>query len=166
MYVLAAHSDLDFRIVSKKDFQTSFWGQGHLIAWHLKMLMDGFCIIKSRILLFGTKCAKNEQENTTHFWGFFSFCPFYGQKMQEKVSKSSNADKNGLGEYLAMNFRHFLLSCIPFWLSSDFLDNIRASRSLCSFRVLLLWLWILNLLGYANKFIRSYHKFNKLLRGF
>ena len=52
--------------------------------------------------------------------------------MQEKVSKPKNADKNGLGEYLTMNFRHFLLSCIPFWWSSDFLDNIGPSRSVCT----------------------------------
>ena len=30
-----SHSDLDCRIVSKKDFQTSVLGQEHLIAWHL-----------------------------------------------------------------------------------------------------------------------------------
>ena len=29
------HSDLDCRIVSKKDFKTSFLGQEYLIAWHL-----------------------------------------------------------------------------------------------------------------------------------
>ena len=29
------HSDLVCRIVSKKDFQTSFFGKEHLIAWHL-----------------------------------------------------------------------------------------------------------------------------------
>ena len=29
---LTQHSDLDYRIVSKKDFQTSFLGQEHLIA--------------------------------------------------------------------------------------------------------------------------------------
>ena len=71
----------------QKDFQTSFLGQGHLIAWHLKMLINGFWIIKSRFLLFGTKLARNQHKNIQHFWWFFSFCPFYGQKMQEKVSK-------------------------------------------------------------------------------
>ena len=29
---LALHSDLDYRIVSKKDFQTSFLGQEQLVA--------------------------------------------------------------------------------------------------------------------------------------
>ena len=40
-------------------------------------------------------------------------------------------DKNGLGEYLTMNFRHFLLSCNQFWWSGNFLDSIGQSRSLC-----------------------------------
>ena len=40
----------------------------------------------------------------------FWFCLFYGQKMQEKVSKYSNVDKNGQGEYLTINFRHFTLT--------------------------------------------------------
>ena len=85
---LTPHTDMDCRIVSKKDFQASFLGQGHLIAWHLKMLLNVFWIIKSRFLLFGTKLTRNQHENTLHFWWFFSFCPFYGQKMQERVSKS------------------------------------------------------------------------------
>ena len=40
--------------------------------------------------------------------------------------------KSGLGEYLTMNFRHFLLSCNLFWWSGDFLDTIGPSRSVCS----------------------------------
>ena len=34
-YADIVHSDLDHRIVSKKDFQTSFLGQEYLIAGHL-----------------------------------------------------------------------------------------------------------------------------------
>ena len=51
------------------------------------------------------------------------------QKRHEKVSESSNADKNGLGEYLALSFRH--LSWGPFWRSRNFLDSIGPSISLC-----------------------------------
>ena len=127
----SVHTDLDCRIVSKKDFQTSFLGQKHLIAWHLKILINGFWLIKRRFLLFGTKLARNQHKNIQQFWWFFSFCPFYGQKMQEKVSKSQNADKNGLAEYLTMNFRQFLLSCILIWRSGYFLDAFGPSRSVC-----------------------------------
>ena len=89
--------------------------------------MDASWIIKSSFSLFSTKLAINQQENYPIFLMIFWFSP---QKMQEKVSKSWNADKNGLGKYLSMNFRHFLLSFNPFWRSSDFLDNIGPSRSL------------------------------------
>ena len=34
-YADIVHSDLDHRIVSKKDFQTRFSGQKHLFSWHL-----------------------------------------------------------------------------------------------------------------------------------
>ena len=44
-------------------------------------------------------------------------------------------DKNGPGEYLTMNSRHFLLSCNPFWWSGNFLDTIGPSRSVCTVRV-------------------------------
>ena len=58
------------------------------------------------------------------FWlSICTFCPFYVQNMSEKVSKLQNADKNELEEFLTMNFRHFVLSCKPFWGSSWFLDN-------------------------------------------
>ena len=40
-------------------------------------------------------------------------------------------DKGGPGEYLTMKFIHFLLSCNPFWRSSNFLDTIGPSRSVC-----------------------------------
>ena len=46
--------------------------------------MDAFWII----ILFGTKLARNQQENYPTFLMNFGFYPFYGQKMQEKVSKS------------------------------------------------------------------------------
>ena len=62
----------------------------------------------------------------------FRFCPFNGQKRQEKVSKSQNADKNGLGEYVTIIFRHFLLIYIPFWRRGDFLNTFRSSRSVCA----------------------------------
>ena len=35
------HSDLDCRIVSKKDFQTSFIGQEHLVVWYLYVVANG-----------------------------------------------------------------------------------------------------------------------------
>ena len=37
-----------------------------------------------------------------------------------------------------MNFRHFLSSCDQFWRSSDFLDSIGPSRSLCRWQYLLI----------------------------
>jgi len=47
------------------------------------------------------------------------------------VSKSSNADKNGLREYQIKNSRHFLLSSNQFWQSSNVLDTIGPFRSVC-----------------------------------
>ena len=76
--------------------------------------------------------ARNQQKLNHYFWSFFGFCPFYDQIKHKKVSKSSNAEKNGLGEYQTINSRHFLLSCNPFWQSSDFLVTIGPSRSVCS----------------------------------
>ena len=35
MWQLTLHSDLDCRILSKKDFKTSFLWQEYLIVWHL-----------------------------------------------------------------------------------------------------------------------------------
>ena len=66
---------------------------------------------------------------TQHFWWFFGFVHSIYKKMQEKVAR--NVDKNGPGEYLTMNSRHFLLSCNPFWWISNFLDTIGPSRSVC-----------------------------------
>ena len=43
-------------------------------------------------------------------------------------------DKNGLGEYLTMNSRSFLLRWNPFWRSSNFLDTIASFRSVCNVR--------------------------------
>ena len=57
------HSDLDFIIVSKEDFQTSFFGQEHLLAWRLLLPMDVIYAIKSSSSLFGTKLTKIQQEN-------------------------------------------------------------------------------------------------------
>jgi hypothetical protein len=64
--------------------------------------------------LVGTKLARNQQENYPTFLMIFQFSPFYLQKMQEKVPNYLNVDKSGQGEYLKMNFRHFLLSSNPF----------------------------------------------------
>ena len=50
------------------------------------------------------------------------------------MSKSSNVDKNGLGEYQTMISRHFLIIYNPFWRSSDFLDTFGPSRSVCRSR--------------------------------
>ena len=61
----------------------------------------------------------------------FQVCPVYVQKMQEKVSKSWNMDKSGLGKYVTINFGHFLWSCNPFWRSGGFLDTIGPLRSVC-----------------------------------
>ena len=83
-----------------------------------------FWIIKSSFLIFGTKLARDQQKINQCFWWFFGFCPFYCQKKHEKVSKSSNADKNGQGEYQIINFRHFRQS-------GDFLDTIGPCKSLC-----------------------------------
>jgi hypothetical protein len=47
---------------------------------------------------------------TNIFDDFLGFVHSMTKKKHEKVSKSSNADKNGLGEYQTMKFRHFLLS--------------------------------------------------------
>ena len=41
-------------------------------------------------------------------------------------------DKIGLGGYLTINHRQFLLIYNPFWQSSDFLDTFGPSRSVCS----------------------------------
>ena len=65
--------------------------------------MDAFRIIKISFSLFGTKLARNQQY-------FLGFVHSIAKKKHEKVSKSSNADKNGLGEYQTMNFRHLSLS--------------------------------------------------------
>ena len=89
-YSLGLHSDLDCKKCPKEIFQTSFLEQGHLIVWHLLLLMDVIWVIKSSSSLFGTKLAKIQQENKPMM--IFRFCPFYGQK----VSQSSNVDKNGL----------------------------------------------------------------------
>ena len=70
--------------------------------------MDAFWIIKSSFSLFRTFLARNQQENYPIFLMIFWFCPFYGEKMHEKKSKSLNADRKGLGKYLTVNFRHFL----------------------------------------------------------
>ena len=50
--------------------------------------MDAFWIIRSKCLLFGTKLAKNPQEDYPTFLMIFRFCPFYGQKKQKRMSKS------------------------------------------------------------------------------
>ena len=42
--------------------------------------------------------------------------------------------KNGLGEYLTINLRHFLLIYNPFWQNGDFLDTFGPSRSVCGMR--------------------------------
>ena len=63
-------------------------------------LVANRCLLANQISfsLFGTR---NQQENYPIFLMIFWFCPFYGQKIQEKVSKSENANKNGLGKYLS-----------------------------------------------------------------
>ena len=93
--------------------------------------MDAFWIIKSSFSLCGTELARNQQENYPTFMMIFQVCPVYVQKMQEKVSKSWNMDKSGLGKYVTINFGHFLLSYNPFWQSCNFLDTIGPSRSVC-----------------------------------
>ena len=65
---LSKHSDLDDKIVPKKDFQTSFLGQEHLIARHLQMLMDAFWIIESSFSLSGTKLTRTQKENYPKFF--------------------------------------------------------------------------------------------------
>ena len=85
-------------------------------------------------------------------------------------------------KYLAMNFRHFLLRFNPFWQSSDFLDTIGPSRSLCSVTYVSAWSrltisplpWKLtkqhlqrkkNNQGhqvYSNKYLLSFHSSNYL----
>jgi hypothetical protein len=50
--------------------------------------MDALWIIKNIFSFFGTKLARNQQENNPIFLMIFWFCLFYGQRMQEKVSKS------------------------------------------------------------------------------
>ena len=57
-FVSCSPCTLSCRIVSKKDFQTSFFGQEYLIAWHLYFLMDAFWIIKSSFSLFRTLMAR------------------------------------------------------------------------------------------------------------
>ena len=58
--------------------------------------------------------AQNWQEIskklTVTFADFFGFVHSMTKKKHKKVSKSSNADKNGLREYQIKNFRHFLLN--------------------------------------------------------
>ena len=58
--------------------------------------------------------AQNWQEIskklTNTFEDFLVFAHSMTKKKHEKVSKSSNADKNGLGEYQTMNLRHFLIT--------------------------------------------------------
>jgi len=49
--------------------------------------MDALWIIQSSFSLFGAKLARNQQANYPTFLMIFRFCPFYLQKMQEKVSK-------------------------------------------------------------------------------
>jgi len=46
--------------------------------------MDAFWIIKSSFSLFGTKLARNQQENYPTFMMIFGFCPFYRQKGKKK----------------------------------------------------------------------------------
>ena len=48
--------------------------------------------------------------------------------------KCQSPDKNGLGEYLTINRRYFLLVYNLFWQSSDFLDIFGPSRSVCVVR--------------------------------
>ena len=75
---------------------------------------------------------RNQQENYPTFLMIFQFCSVWVcTKMQEKVSKSWNMDKSGLGKYVTINFGHFLLSYNPFWQSCNFLDTIGQSRSVC-----------------------------------
>ena len=69
------------------------------------------------------------QEISKTITQYFRICPFNGQKMQEKVSKSYNADKNGLGEYLTINLDTFCQStthfdgAVIFWTLLDQLDQ-------------------------------------------
>ena len=65
------HSDLDWRIVSKKDFQTSFLGQEHLIVWYISVLIY---IIANNCLMDNLKL-------------FFTFWYKIGKKSTRKLTK-------------------------------------------------------------------------------
>ena len=67
----------------QKRFQNNLFRAGDLL-----LLKKPFWIFKSSFSLLGTKLASYQQKNYPTFLMFFQFCPFYGQKMQEKVSKS------------------------------------------------------------------------------
>jgi hypothetical protein len=54
------------------------------------------------------------QQLTNIFDDFFGFVHSMAKKSMKKCFKSSNADKNGLGEYQPMSFRPFLLTKNPF----------------------------------------------------
>ena len=90
------------------------------------LLIDTFWLIKSSFSLFGTKLARNQQKISQDFLGFVQ------EKKHEKVSKSSNAYKNGLREYIPNNEFSTLSAKLKLFLTDcDFLDTIRPSRSLC-----------------------------------
>ena len=113
------HSDLDFKIMSKKGFKNSFFsGHEDLFNW-MTYMCNAFSVIKSSFFTFCSKLSKKSTKPYPNFLMIFSksfwFCPSYRQNIQEKVTKSWNADKNGLGNYLSMNFIYFLLSCNPSW---------------------------------------------------
>ena len=68
--------------------------------------------------------ARDQQKINQYFDDFLGFVHSIAKKKHEKVSKSSIVDKNGLGEYEILNFRHFRQS-------GDLLDTIGPSKSLC-----------------------------------
>ena len=71
----------------KKDFQTRILGQEHFIAGHL----------------FGTKLARNQQENYPTFLMIFQFCPC--KKKCLDIIMWTKLDKENT---LKVNYRHIL----------------------------------------------------------
>ena len=75
------------------------------------IVANGCLFIKSKVVFHFL--VQNWQEINKkiiqYLWWFLGFVHSMANKAW-KVSRSSNVDKKGLGEYQTMNFRHFLLS--------------------------------------------------------
>ena len=82
---------------------------------------------QKQFFTFCYKIGKKSTRKLPKFLMIFQFCPVYVQKMQEKVSKSLNMDKNRLGEY--NEFQTLFVELQPILTEWRFLETIGPSRS-------------------------------------